>query len=270
MKMKHKSFHLTEIKTDDESRTVEGWASTFGNMDSYGDIVMPGAFVDSIKERMPKMLWQHDSAQPVGVWTGAAETAQGLYVKGSLLDTTLGNDVYKMLKAGAITDMSIGYATKEADYDHDTGVRKLKKVDLWEVSLVTFPANDKANITMVKAAMEEIDAATDLLDQVAGMCDAYASGEMNPTAEAMATVGQLVKQAQSLLEEPEDDYDKSKKPFTPKSIERILREAGMSRGDARGVLAKGFTAIAAPREAGGQELGEIATMFKTFANQLKS
>lgn len=267
MSMKHKSFHLSELKTDDESRTVEGWASTFGNKDSYDDIVMPGAFAESIRARMPKMLWQHDSDRPVGVWTAAAETVQGLYVKGTLLDTTLGADVYKMLKAGAITDMSIGYATKEATYDQATGVRMLKKLDLWEVSLVTFPANDRANITMVKAAMEDIDAAADLLDRVTGMCDAYAAGDMQPTAEAMATVAQLVRQAQAMLEEPDgDEGEKAAKAFTPKSIERILREAGMSRGDARGVLAKGYTAIAAPCEAGGQE----HERFIKFINSLKS
>ena len=272
MRMKHKSFPLRiEVKGDDAARTVEGWASTFGNKDHHDDIVMPGAFADSIKERMPKMLWQHDSGQPVGVWTAAAETDQGLYVKGELLDTTLGNDVYKMLKAGAITDMSIGYGTKEAAYDQATGVRRLKKLDLWEVSLVTFPANDRASVTMVKAAMDEIDAAADLLDQACGICEAYGSGDMQPTAETLATVAQIVRQAQSLMEEPdEDEEDEGKsKNLGPKAIERILREAGMSRGNARGVLAKGYTAIAIPREAGQQELNELTPMFKEFIKQLK-
>lgn len=260
MKMKHKSFPL-RVEVKDDARTVEGWASTFGNKDSYNDVIVPGAFADSIQSRMPKMLWQHDTAQPCGVWTAATETPQGLYVKGDLLDTTLGNDVYKMLRAGAITDMSIGYSTIDASYDYDTGVRTLKKVDLWEVSLVTFPANDKANITMVKAAMDDIDAAMEMLDQCSGMCDAYAGGGMAPTAETMTAMGQMIRRAMALLEGPDDGESEK---LSPRAIERILREAGMSRGDARGVIAKGYTAIAAPREAEAQELNALCNLFNQF------
>ena len=269
MKMKHKSFAIHDFKmVDEESRTVEGWASTFGGVDSYGDTIAPGAFADSIKARKPKMLWQHDSRQVIGVWESATETTQGLYVKGRILDTTLGDDAYKLAKAGAIDSMSIGYGVKDSTYDQKTGIRTLKKIDLWEVSLVTFPANSDATITHVKAALEEIDAAADLLDQACGMCDAYAGGDMEPTAEAFATVSQIVRQAQSLLEEPDSgDEDEGKsRDFTPKNIERILREAGMSRSDARGVLAKGFNAIATPREAGQQEHDR----FVKFINSLKS
>jgi HK97 family phage prohead protease len=264
MKMKHKSFAIHDFKMDDEARTVEGWASTFGGIDSYGDTIVPGAFAESIKIRKPKMLWQHDSRQVIGVWDSATETEHGLYIKGHILDTTLGNDAYKLAKAGAIDSMSIGYAVKESTYDQKTGIRSLKKIDLWEVSLVTFPANEDAAITMVKAAMEDIDEATNLLDQVTGMCDAYASGDMSPTAEAMATVAQMVRQAQGLLEDPEEDAGEGKS-LSPKRIERILREAGMSRGDARGVIAKGYNAIATPREAGPQ----VDERFLNFINSLK-
>jgi HK97 family phage prohead protease len=266
MKLKHKSFPIKIECKDDASRTVEGWASTFGNKDSYGDIVVSGAFIESLKTKMPKMLYQHNSDQPVGVWTAATETPQGLYVKGELLDTMLGNDVYKMLKAGAISDMSIGYQTIESDYDSQSDTRMLRKLKLWEVSLVTFPANDQANITMVKAAMEDIDAAGDLLEQVASMCDAYASGDMQPTAETLSTVSQMIRQAMTLLSDEGDEPDEGKSAkLTPKQIERILREAGMSRGDARGVIAKGYTAIVAPREADGQELNRLYNLF----NQMK-
>ena len=96
------------------------------------------------------MLWQHNTTQPVGVWESATETPQGLYVKGRILDTTLGNDVYKLLQAGAIDTMSIGYTVNDSSTDYQAGVRQLKEVDLWEVSLVTFPANDQAKITAVR------------------------------------------------------------------------------------------------------------------------
>ncbi len=90
---------------------------------------------------------------------------------------------------------------------------------------------------------------------------------MTPTAETLATVAQITRQAMSLLgddgaDEPADDDGKSK--LTPKQIERILREAGMTRGDARGVLAKGYNAIVAPREADGQELKTLCNLFNQF------
>lgn len=149
--MEKKYLTLHDVKADDAARTVEGWASTFGNVDSDDDIILPGAFAASVKDRMPKMCWQHDSRQLPGIWTEAYETPQGLYVKGKLLPTTLGNDAYELLKAGAIDRMSIGYSPKDFHYDTTTGIRTLKQIDLWEVSLVTFPANDMARITNVKS-----------------------------------------------------------------------------------------------------------------------
>ncbi len=207
MKIKHKSFPFKLELKDDAARSVEGWASTFGNKDSYDDIIVPGAFVNSIKARLPKMLYQHNSDQPIGVWTAASETQYGLYVKGELLDTMLGNDVYKMLKAGAISDMSIGYSTLDSDYDPKTNVRTLKEIDLWEVSLVTFPANDKANITMVKSVSDDIDAATDLLEQAIALCQAYTAGSMEPTPEAFGTVMQLMEQSLGILGDPDEDEE---------------------------------------------------------------
>lgn len=152
MELKRLSFALTEVKADDDTRTIEGFASVFNYVDFQKDIVLPGAFAKSIKRGMPVMLWQHDSHQPVGVWDEMEEQEKGLYVKGRTLDTTLGNDVYKMLKARAIKGLSIGYGTKKYEIDQVKGVRKLIELDLYEVSLVTFPANEKAQITRVKSA----------------------------------------------------------------------------------------------------------------------
>jgi len=144
-----KSFPLS-IKAEGDDRAIEGWASTFGNTDSDNDIILPGAFAASLKERMPKMCWQHDSRHIPGIWDEARESDQGLYVKGRILGTTLGNDAYTLLKAGAIDSMSIGYSPTEYEIDVKTGTRTISKIDLWEVSLVTFPANEQARITSVK------------------------------------------------------------------------------------------------------------------------
>ena len=152
--MQHKSFLIEELKLNEESRTIEGYGSVFNNVDSYGDIVLPGAFVKSITKRKPAMLWQHNSSQPIGVWDELEETSKGLRVKGRILDTTLGEDAYKLLKAGAVTGLSIGYSTKKYEIDQGKNVRKLMELDLYEISPVTFPANEKATITRVKSAHE--------------------------------------------------------------------------------------------------------------------
>lgn len=154
--MEHKSFALFEFKADDETRTIEGFGSTFGNVDSYGDIVMPGAFVNSIKSRKPAMLWQHRSDMPIGVWDEMEETKKGLRMKGRIFDTQLGEDAYKLAKGGALTGLSIGFSTKKYSIDSKKNVRLLEEVDLYEVSLVTFPANEKATITQVKSRPETI------------------------------------------------------------------------------------------------------------------
>ena len=140
-----------EIKADAEARTIEGFGSVFGNVDQGGDIVLPGAFAKSIAARKPKMLWQHKSDHVIGVWDEVRETGEGLYMKGRLLKTTLGNDAYELAQHGAIDGLSIGYVTKDSEIDRKSGTRKLKALELHEVSLVTFPMNEKAGITRVKS-----------------------------------------------------------------------------------------------------------------------
>lgn len=151
MTLEYKSFAIEELKADDAARTVEGFGSTFGNTDSYGDIVVPGAFAKSIASRKPAMLWQHRSDQPIGVWDELEETKKGLRLKGRILPTQLGNDAYTLAKEGALTGLSIGFNTKKYEIDEGKKVRKLTEVELFEVSLVTFPANEKATITTVKS-----------------------------------------------------------------------------------------------------------------------
>ena len=147
--MEIKNFAV-ELKADADARTVEGLGSVFHNTDQGGDIVMPGAFTKSLTKRNPAMLWQHKQDQPVGVWDEVRETPEGLWVKGRILNTALGNDAYELARHGALKGMSIGYATKDSETDRKSGVRKLKELDLFEVSLVTFPMNELATISRVK------------------------------------------------------------------------------------------------------------------------
>lgn len=141
-----------QIKEDGDKHYIEGYASVFGVEDYHNDIVMPGAFKKSLRSRPDiKMLYQHIWRDVVGMWDSAKEDEKGLFVRGPILDTTLGNDVYKMVKAKAISKMSIGYTPVKWEMDEKKNVRKLLEVELWEVSLVTFPANEDAVITAVKS-----------------------------------------------------------------------------------------------------------------------
>ncbi len=142
---------------DSVTGAVEGYASVYGILDRGGDIVMPGAFKQSLadwrrKKAMPPMLWQHDSGIPVGVWSELAEDDKGLRVKGSLvLDVPAAAAARALMMAGAVKGLSIGYRTLDDEIDRQTGVRRIKKAELWEVSLVTFPMLPEAQITGVKS-----------------------------------------------------------------------------------------------------------------------
>jgi len=156
--MKHKRMDVTfNIKAVSDDGSFDGYGSVFNVKDSYGDIVVKGAFNDSLlahgsKGSMPALLWQHDSDEPIGVYTEMREDDTGLYVKGQLaLKTQRGAEAYELLKMKAISGMSIGFVTREDSYDRVTGINTLKKLDLWEVSLVTFPANTEARVSGVKS-----------------------------------------------------------------------------------------------------------------------
>lgn len=146
-----------EIKSVSDTGEFEGYGSVFGIEDSYSDVVMPGAFKNSLtqwskKGRLPAMLWQHQMDQPIGIYTEMKEDEHGLYVKGRLLidDDPLAKRAYAHLKAKSLGGLSIGFILNDYEYDNQLGVFKLIEIDLWEVSLVTFPANDEARVSDVK------------------------------------------------------------------------------------------------------------------------
>jgi HK97 family phage prohead protease len=150
-----------EIKSISADGQIEGYASVFGNVDSYNDVVMPGAFVKSLtthqaKNSMPAMLWQHRSDQPLGSWSKMEEDAHGLHAVGQLcLDTYRGREVRALMKMTppAVRGLSIGFSIPNGGetFDHEANVNRLTEVDLWETSVVTFPANDQANVEQVRS-----------------------------------------------------------------------------------------------------------------------
>lgn len=145
-----------QLKQVDDAGVFSGIASVFGHLDAGGDIVMPGAFAESLARqtaegKAPAMLWQHDQTQPIGVWTKLTETPDGLYVEGRLvLEVARAREAHALMKAGALNGLSIGYATILEEWDHDQGARILKELDLWEVSIVTFPMCEPARVAAVK------------------------------------------------------------------------------------------------------------------------
>lgn len=159
MNHKRMDFKL-EVKEINSDGHFSGYASVFGVRDSYNDIVVKGAFTDSLDNHrksgtMPALLWQHDSDRPLGKWIEMREDDYGLFVKGQLaVKTSLGADAYELLKMNAISGISIGYVTQEEKYDKATGINTLSKLDLWESSIVTFQACKPATVTSVKSIEE--------------------------------------------------------------------------------------------------------------------
>ncbi len=191
-----------EVKFQAESGQFEGYASVFNVVDSVRDSISPGAFRRCLAEmksgqRLPPLLWQHDTAQPIGAWREMYEDSRGLYVKGDLFvaDIARAREAYKLMQEKVVNGLSIGYRVRQSHRDQKSGVRVLTDVDLLEVSMVTFPANDSARIVRVKSAL--------------------ATGEMP----------------------------------TEREFEAFLRDAGLSRKQAKALLADGYKSLCADGEA---------------------
>lgn len=134
--------------------TIAGYASLFGIRDGAGDRVLPGAFAKSLKSRQlarVAMLWQHDPAQPIGRWERIVEDGRGLWVVGRLADgVTRASEAAALIHSGALSGLSIGFRAIRASKAPRTGERVLSEIDLWEVSLVTFPQMEAARVRLVE------------------------------------------------------------------------------------------------------------------------
>lgn len=185
-----------EIKSISDTGAFTGYGSVFGVKDSYSDIVIKGAFTNSLnkwkeKGRLPALLWQHKMDEPIGYYTKMVEDDNGLYLEGQLLidDDPLAKRAHAYMKAKSLSGLSIGYILNDYDYDKEKSAFILKDISLWEVSVVTFPANDEARIDNVKSIFE--------------------SGDIPP----------------------------------PKEIERVLRDVGLSRTQAKAFMSEGYSSL---------------------------
>lgn len=149
-----------QLKSLADNGIFTGYGSVYGEMDSYRDIVMPGAFDKSLAEfkekgRKVPMLWQHSSRDPIGVYTDIKSDDHGLFVTGELnMDVQKGREAHSLMKQGALSGLSIGYNTVMDKWDEKNLTRELHEVDLWEISPVTFPAGDNARVIDVKSIEE--------------------------------------------------------------------------------------------------------------------
>ncbi|MBQ0822293.1 HK97 family phage prohead protease [Microvirga terrae] len=146
----------------DQDGVFEGYASLFGQPDLGKDVVVPGAFAESLRRRGARdvrLLWQHDPGQPIGRWLRIAEDRRGLRVRGKLnLAVERAREIHALMRDGAVDGLSIGFRVERARAERPTGLRRLEKLDLWEISVVTFPMLPDARVEAVKDASPDLAA----------------------------------------------------------------------------------------------------------------
>lgn len=149
--IKRSTLDLTSV---DEDGCFSGYASLFGKTDLGRDMVMPGAFARSLTDRGVagiKMLYQHDPSEPIGQWQEVREDDRGLFVRGCLMtDIARAREVLSLMRGGVLDGLSIGFKTRQGKTDPRSGIRRLYDVDLWEISIVTFPMLPEARVEAVK------------------------------------------------------------------------------------------------------------------------
>lgn len=206
----YKSFKFAIESANDESGEFSGYAAVFGNEDEGHDIIQKGAFAKTIAEDFDriKILSQHESYDlPIGKPLELREDEKGLYIKGKISNTSKGRDILTLMRDGVLNELSIGYDAVAVEFDGKTGIRYLKEIKLWEVSIVTWAMNDQAKIDDVKSLAEELS-----LEAKSGK---LTQARLNALKPFIAVVRELVDILGPFLEPPtqapEDPDDDKKK-----------------------------------------------------------
>ncbi|MGL6606609.1 HK97 family phage prohead protease [Aeromonas hydrophila] len=156
-------FKLNNFAAEQEEGRFTAYGNVFDVIDSYRDVTMKGAFRKSIQQHKaagtsPRMLWNHNPDEVIGKWESFVEDEHGLKMEGVLaLGTQRGRETYELLKMGALDSLSIGYVVTKEKFDSVKKLNYLEELDLFEVSVVTFPANKESVVTDVKSEQEEVE-----------------------------------------------------------------------------------------------------------------
>ena len=192
----HKTIELKQAAIEaGDSGTFKGYASVFGGVDSYGDTILPGAFSDTIAAKTPKLFFDHQWSLPIGKWTAIAEDEKGLLVEGELTPgLALAADVGAALRHGTIDGLSIGGHLKKGDYTESEKGRVIHRwSDLMEISVVPFPADDKARIDDAKAdiitAIDAVETIRDFERLLRDVCGLSKSAAVRAVAKAKELIG---------------------------------------------------------------------------------
>ena len=175
LETKRAPLALDEVEIDG---SFGGYASVFGLPDLGNDVIERGAFAQSLQKRKSsgvRMLWQHDAAEPIGVWTALREDARGLYVEGRLAKgVARAREALELMRSGGLDGLSIGFRTIRARKDARTGLRHILEADLWEISVVTFPMLPQARVSTIKAQLPTVRQFERWLTRDAGLSRAAA------------------------------------------------------------------------------------------------
>lgn len=213
-KTEYKTLLFNVDDYDEEQGIFSGYGAVFGNIDDGGDIVEPGAFTKTIAEgweRVKILALHNDSWLPLGRPLEIREDAKGLYIKAKVSDTAMGRDVKVLLKDGVLNELSIGYDPIIFDYD-EMGIRHLREVKLWEVSVVTWAMNPEATITGYKAA-EAADRAVKLTAEAAGEIKEgrkISGARLKTLKDASETMKKAAKTLDALISEVEGEKAKAR------------------------------------------------------------
>ena len=215
-------------------REIEGHAAVFGNRDSYGDIIQPGAFARTLANDRGrvKVLWQHDPSNPIGKPLEMLEDDRGLRVKARIADTTLGRDAMALFDAEVVDELSIGYDAVVEEFDSEQGVRLLREIKLWEFSPVTWAANELAKITAVKHA-SDLDMVLDRLERIQWARGRLESPRLRQKAES------AIRQLETLLSgDTPTDPNVASPPGTPQPAETAPDPVHAALSDLRALNTK--------------------------------
>lgn len=271
--MQHKEFGF-KAETVSEDGTFTGYGSVFGNVDSYGEIVAPGAFKKSLAlikasgDPVPA-LWQHRSGEPIGGYTELSEDARGLKVAGFLvLEDPTAKRAHLYMQKRIVKGLSIGYYVRDSSYDEKTGIRTLKELDLVEISIVTFPANAEAQVESVKSVSDSnVKKAVAWLKKAIKLHEGHMNGTVSTSADSQKEMMMQMEKALSFLDETMAPM-KSGSFYMPSlpEFEDFLCEAGFSKTQAKAVAGHGLRKLLDRCEADGKTSDTLA-LLKGFAPQ---